>query len=72
MLFTFAANLSYRAFLTTSFLTTSLNLLKSTGTGANLSMYSLSISVFRPAKFVFSTNLEVSTCVIFFRSVYVA
>ena len=36
MLFTFADNLSYTAFLTTSFLTTLLNLLKSTGTGANL------------------------------------
>ena len=45
---------------------TLLNLLKSTGTGANSSMSSLSTSVYRLAKFVFSPTLEVSTCVIFF------
>ena len=72
MLFTLTANLSYTAFLTTSFFTTSLNLLKSTGTGANLSMSNLSTSVFRLAKFVFSAKFEVSTCVTFFRSVFVA
>ena len=37
MLFTLANDLLYSVFLTTSFFTTSLNLLKSTGTGANLS-----------------------------------
>ena len=37
MLFTFSTNLSYTVFLTTSFFTTSLSLLKSTGTGTNLS-----------------------------------
>ena len=35
ILFTFATNLSYTVFLTTSFFTTSLSLLKSTGTGTN-------------------------------------
>ena len=65
MLFTFASNLSKTAFLTTSFFTTWLNLLKSTGTGANLSISSLSTSVFRLAKCVFSAKLEVSTCVAF-------
>ena len=59
-------------FLTTSFLTASLNLLKSTGTGSNLSMSDLSTSVIRVAKSVFSAKLEVSSCVTFFRSVFVA
>ena len=36
ILFTLATNLSYTSFLTTSFLTASLCLFKSTGTGANL------------------------------------
>ena len=66
------ASFSYTAFLITSFFTTLLNLLKSTGTGANLSMSNLSTSVFKLAKFVFSAKLEVSTCVTFFRSVFVA
>ena len=48
-----------------SFLATSLNSLKSTGTGANLSLSSLSISVFRLAKFVFSAKCEVSMCITF-------
>ena len=43
-----------------------------TGTVVNLPMSNLSTSVFRLAKFVFSTKLEVSTCVTFFRSVFVA
>ena len=72
ILFTFVTNLSYTAFLTTSFFATSLSLLKSTGTGANLSMSNLSTSVFRLAIFVFSEKLEVSTCVIFFKSIFVA
>ena len=65
MVFTFSADLSYRAFLTTSFLATSLSLLNSTGTGANLTMSNLSTLVFRLAKFVFSAKLEVSTSYIF-------
>ena len=56
ILFTFAANLSYTVFLTTSFLTISFNLLKSAGTDANFSMSILSTSVFRIAKFVFSAK----------------
>ena len=65
MLFTLATNLSFTVFLTTSFLLTSLNLLKSAGTGTNLLISSLSTSVFRLAKCVFSAKLEVSTCVAF-------
>ena len=38
MLFTLATNLLYSVFLTASFFTTSLSLLKSTGTGVNLSI----------------------------------
>ena len=72
IIFIFAANLSYTAFLATLFLTTSLNLLKSTGTVASLSMSNLPTSVFRLAEFVFSAKFEVSTCVTFFRSVFVA
>ena len=51
---TLATNLSYSAFLTTSFFTTLLSLAKSLGTGINLSISSLSTSVFRLAKYVFS------------------
>ena len=72
MLFTLATNLSYTVFLTTSFFTTSLSLLKSTGTGTNLSMSNLSTSVFKLAKFVYNAKLEVSTCEIFLISVFVA
>ena len=42
----------------TSFFTTSLRLLKSTGTGATLSMSNFSTSVFKLAKFVFSAKLK--------------
>ena len=42
ILFTLAINLSYTVFLRTSFFTTSLSLLKSTGTGTNLSISNLS------------------------------
>ena len=62
-----ATNLSYTVFLTTSYFTTSLSLLKSTD-GANVSISNLSISVFRLAKFVFSAK----TCVTFLKSVFVA
>ena len=71
ILITFGASLSDTVFLTISFLTTSLNLLKLTGTGANLSMSNLSTSVFGLTKFVFSAKLEESMCLIFCRSVYV-
>ena len=46
-------------FLTTSFFTTSLSLLESTGTSANLSISFLSTSVFKLAKFVFNAKFEV-------------
>ena len=71
ILSTFATNSSYTVFLTTLFFTTSLSLLKSTGTGANLSMSNLSTSVFKLAKFVFSVKLELSICEIFSMSVCV-
>ena len=72
MLSTFATNLSYSVFLTTSFLTTLLILPKSLGTGANLSISRLSTSVFKLAKFDFSAKLLASTCDIFFKSVFAA
>ena len=62
---------SYSVFSTTSLLTTLLNLLKSTGTGANLSISSLSTSVFKLATFIFNAKLEVSMCVIFLMSSFV-
>ena len=55
-----------------SFFTTSLSLLKSTGTGTNLSISNLSTSVFKLAKFVFNAKLEASTCEIFLISVFAA
>ena len=67
MLFTLATNLSYTVFLTTSFFTTSLSLLKSTRAGANLSISSLSFSVYKLAKFDFSAKLLTSKCDIFFK-----
>ena len=72
ILSTFATNLLYTVFLTTSFFTTSLKLLKSTEIGTNLSIFNLSTSVFRLAKLVFSAKLEGSTCEIFLISVFVA
>ena len=71
MLFTLATNLSYTVFLTTSFFTTLLSLLKSVGTGANLSISNLSTSVSKVAKFVFNAKLEASTCGIFLISDFV-
>ena len=72
MLFTSGANLSYTAFLATSFYATSLNLLKSTATGTILSISYLSNSVFKLAKFVFSSKREVLKCVTFFRPAFIA
>ena len=72
ILSTFATNLLYAVFLTTSFFTTSLNLLKTTGIGVNLSISNLSTSVFRSGKLVFSAKLEVSSCEIFLISIFVA
>ena len=53
------------SFLSTSFFTISLNLLKSTGTSTNLSISNLSTSVSKLPKFDFSAKLEVSVCEIF-------
>ena len=72
ILSTLVTNLLYTSFLATSFFTTSLNLLKSTGTGAHLSISNLSTSVFRLAKLAFSAKLELSTCEILLVSVFVA
>ena len=72
MLFTLATNLSYSVFLITSFFTTLLNLLKSVGTGTNLSISNLSTSVFKLAKFVFNAKLKVSISGIFLTSAFVA
>ena len=72
VLFTLVINLSYTSFLTTWFFTPSLSLLKSTGTGTNLSIPNLSTSAFKIAKFVFNAKLEVSRCVTFLRSVFVS
>ena len=51
----------YSIFLTTSFLTTLLNLARSLGTVFNLSVSMLSTSVFKAAKLVFNALLLVST-----------
>ena len=59
-------------FLTTSFFTASLSLLKSIGTGTNFPISKLSTSVFQLAKFAFNPKLEVSTCEIFLMSAFVA
>ena len=72
ILSTFATNLSYSVFLKTSFVTTLLNLLTSSGRGFNLSMPNLFISVFKLAKFVLDAKLKVSTCERFLISVFVA
>ena len=67
MLLTLAINLSYKVFLTTSFFTTLLSFAKLLGTGVNLSISNLSTSVFKPAKFDFSANLQTSKCATFFK-----
>ena len=64
--FTLATNLSYSVFLITSFLTTLLNLAKSTVTVFNLSASILSSSVFKLAKFDFNAKLLTSACDTFF------
>ena len=65
ILFTLHTNLLCSVFLTTSFFTTSHNLLKSTGISTNLSISNLSALVFKPAKLVFNAKFELSTCEIF-------
>ena len=65
ILFTFSTNLSYTAFLRTSFFTTSRSSLESTGTDTTFSISNLSNSVFKLAEFYFSAKLEISICKIF-------
>ena len=72
MLTTFQTNLLYSVFLETLFFTALLNLAKSLGTGVNLSISNLSTSVFKLPRFAFDAKLLTSTCVTFFRSVFVA
>ena len=65
ILFTLVTNLSCTVFLTTSFFTTLISLLKSIGTVTDVSISNLSASVFKLAKFDFSAKLEVTTWDIF-------
>ena len=62
---TFATNLLYTDFLTSSLFTTFLSLLKSAGRVFNLSMSILSTSAFKLAKWDFAARLDVSTPVAF-------
>ena len=62
----------FESFLTTSFFTTSLSLLKSTGTGTNLSTSNLSTSDFNLAESVFSAKDNLSALVVFFKSAFVS
>ena len=66
VLFTFATSLSYTDFLTTSFFTTSLSLLKSAGTGTNLWTSGLSTLAFKLAKSNFAASFDVSIPVAFY------
>ena len=70
ILFTLVTNLSDTVFLTTSFLTTLLNLLKSTRTVFNCLHLHSSTSTFRLAKSDFAANLDVSASVAFFNSAF--
>ena len=65
ILSTFVTSLLYSVYLTTSFFTTLLNLAKALGTGVNLSISSLSTSVFKLARFAFDAKLLTSICVTF-------
>ena len=60
------------SFLTTSFFTTSLSLLKSTktGTGINLLVFDISISAFKLVKSDFVASLDVSIRLAFLNSVF--
>ena len=72
MLFTLATNLSSTIFLTTSFFTKLISFTKSLGAGVDLSISSLFTSVFKLAKFDFSSKLLTYSCDTFFKSVFVA
>ena len=72
MLFALATIFHIQFFLTTSFFTTSLNLPKSTETGTNSSIFNLSNSIFKLAKFDFNAINELSICEISLIYVFVA
>ena len=69
-IFTLVTNLSYTVFLTLSFFTTSLSLLKSTGTGINSSISNSSTSAFKLAKSDFAASLVVAIHVACFKSAF--
>ena len=68
-IFTLVTNLSY-SFLTLSFFTTSLSLLKSTGTDINFSISNSSTSAFKLAKSDFAASLVVAIHVACFKSAF--
>ena len=70
--FTLRTNLSYTVFLTTSFFTASVSLLKSAGNGTNLSISNLSISAFKLAKSDLAAGLDVSSLAASFKSAFLA
>ena len=72
IVFTFATNLSYTVFLTTSLFTILLSLLESTETVFNLTTSILSTSAFNLANFGFNARLDVSIQIALFKSVFVA
>ena len=72
ILFTLATNLSHTAFLATSFFTTLLSLLKSTGTGTNFSLQNLYISAFKLAKSDLEASLDLPIYVAFLKSAFAA
>ena len=71
ILITFAFNLSYTVFLTTSLFTIFLSFLKLTGTIFHLPISILSIPDFNLAKFDFNATLHVSNHVSPFKSAFV-
>ena len=70
--FTFASNLSYTVLLTTSLLTTSLSLLKSTGTVLNLSTCILSTTAFNLAKLDLMLHYMYQFLLLFLKSIFAA
>ena len=71
-LLTFAMNLSYTLFLTTSLFTILLSLLKSAETGFSLSTSISSTTAFNLAKFAFNARLDVLILSACFKSAFVA
>ena len=65
-------NSSYTVFLTASFFTTSLRLLKSIGVVSNLPISNSSISDFQPSKSTWLANFDLSRPAGFYKSAFVA